>query len=170
MRRYDRQRKESGTGRAWDFTILILLFTLAVLLQPIFLPGLGFTTAHIWGLVVQLIGLVIVVISLALHVWARLHLGRFYAERVEVLPDHQVIETGPYALVRHPFILAVFGLVAGLLLVVPGLPMLLLAVYTFWDFSRAAVQEEKLLSDRLPAYRRYLERVPRFLPRLWRKA
>jgi protein-S-isoprenylcysteine O-methyltransferase Ste14 len=40
------------------------------------------------------------------------------------------------------------------------------AAYTFWDFSRAAKQEETLLGERLPGYGGYMERTPRFVPRL----
>ena len=34
--------------------------------------------------------------------WARLHLGRYWSGTVTRKEDHQVVDTGPYALVRHP--------------------------------------------------------------------
>jgi protein-S-isoprenylcysteine O-methyltransferase Ste14 len=42
-------------------------------------------------------------------------------------------------------------------------------LYALWDFSHAALREEKLLSASLPDYTAYMQRTPRFLPRLWRK-
>src|SRR4051812_1774737 len=34
--------------------------------------------------------------------WARLHLGRLWSGRVTRKEGHRVVDTGPYALVRHP--------------------------------------------------------------------
>jgi protein-S-isoprenylcysteine O-methyltransferase Ste14 len=70
-------------------------------------------------------------------------------------------------LVRHPIITSFFGLVIGLFLINPAIPTLLLILYTFWDFSKAARREEILLSKSLPDYQAYLDRTPRFLPHLW---
>ena len=168
MRRYDRQRKAEGSGRSWDFTILVFLVLLLVVLQPIYLPWLGLIIAGIWGLAVQVLGILLALAALGLHVWARLHLRHFYAERVEILRDHKVVDTGPYALVRHPIIASFFGLAIGLFLVNLAAPTLLIMLYTFWNFGRAARQEEKLLSAGLPDYAEYMQRTPRFLPRLRR--
>ncbi|NTW11851.1 MAG: hypothetical protein HGA30_00900, partial [Anaerolineales bacterium] len=41
-------------------------------------------------------------------------------------------------------------------------------LYTIWDFTRAARQEEDLLTRTLPGYADYALRTPRFLPRLRR--
>jgi protein-S-isoprenylcysteine O-methyltransferase Ste14 len=168
MRRYDRQRKAEGSGRSWDFTALVFLAMLFVILQPIYLPWLGLAVPGIWGQAIQGLGILTALAALGLHIWARLHLRYFYAERVEILPNHQVVDTGPYALVRHPIITSFFGLAIGLFLVNPAAPTLLVMLYTFWDFGRAARQEEKLLSAGLPNYTEYMKRTPRFLPRLRR--
>ena len=37
-----------------------------------------------------------------LLVWARLHIGKNWSSDVTVKVDHELITTGPYALVRHP--------------------------------------------------------------------
>ncbi len=168
MRRYDRQRQD-GKGWAWDYTLLTMLMGLVVILQPFLLPFLGWRTAAPLGLALQILGLVIIAASFGLHIWARTHLQKFYTERVELQPGHRVVDTGPYASVRHPVITSFFALAIGLFLVNPALPTLLVIVYTFWDFGRAARQEEILLSKSLPAYPVYMERTPRFLPRLWRR-
>jgi protein-S-isoprenylcysteine O-methyltransferase Ste14 len=41
-------------------------------------------------------------------------------------------------------------------------------LYTIWDFTRAAKQEEELLAKTLPGYTAYADRTPRFLPRISR--
>jgi protein-S-isoprenylcysteine O-methyltransferase Ste14 len=169
IKRFDRQRQAKGSGRSWDFTLLMFGAGALLILQPLFLPQLGWSTTATWGLIIQIIGLLLIIASFSLHAWARIHLRHFYAERVEVQQNHRVIDTGPYALMCHPVITSFFGIVIGMFLIVPAVTTLALMIYVFWDFSRAARQEEELLSKELPDYIAYMNRTPRFLPRLWKK-
>ena len=168
IRRYDKKRQASGSGRSWDFTFFIFLMVAVLVLQPVLLPILSFRTTAAWGLVLQLIGVLSILVALGLHIWSRAHLQQFYAERVEVQPEHKVIDTGPYHLMRHPVITSFFGISTGLFLINPSLPTLAALLYTIWDFTRAAKQEEELLAQTLPGYAAYADRTPRFLPRLSR--
>lgn len=168
IRRYDKQRKASGSGRAWDFTFFIFLLVAILILQPIFLPSLSYRTNQTWGLVVQILGALLILDSIILHIWSRTHLQHYYAERVEIQPGHQVINTGPYKLMRHPVITSFFGISTGLFLINPALTTLAALLYTIWDFTRAAQQEEDLLIKTLPGYAEYASQTPRFLPRLSR--
>jgi protein-S-isoprenylcysteine O-methyltransferase Ste14 len=170
IRRYDRKRQASGSGRSWDFTFFIFVMVAVLVLQPILLPGLSFTTTEPWGLWIQTLGMIVIIASLALHFWSRVHLQHYYAERVEVQPEHKVIDTGPYARMRHPVITSFFGIATGLFLINPSLVTIAALLYTIWDFSRAARQEEALLSQTLPGYAEYARRTPRYLPRPWRSS
>jgi len=167
IRRYDKQRQASGSGRSWDFTYFIFAMVAILVLQPVILPILSYQTNETWGLVVQSGGGLLILASLALHIWSRAHLQHYYAERVEVQPEHKVIDTGPYKLMRHPVITSFFGIATGLFLINPALTTLAALTYTIWDFTRAAKQEEDLLAKTLPGYADYARRTPRFLPRLW---
>lgn len=168
IRRYDAKRQASGSGRSWDFTFFIFAMVAMLVLQPILLPILGLHTGQSWGLWMQGFGITIITLSLILHIWSRAHLQHFYAERVEVQPKHRVITSGPYALVRHPVITSFFGISLGLFLINPALTTLATLLYTLWDFTRAARQEEDLLTQTLPGYAAYARQTPRFLPRIWR--
>jgi protein-S-isoprenylcysteine O-methyltransferase Ste14 len=168
IRRYDKQRTASGSGRAWDFTLFIFLMVAVLVMQPVLLPSISFRTAKSWGLIVQIAGALLILCALALHIWSRAHLGRYYAERVELQPGHQVIEMGPYKFMRHPVITSFFGIAGGLFLINPALTTLAALLYTIWDFTRAARQEEDLLAQNLPGYAEYARRTPRFLPRVRR--
>jgi protein-S-isoprenylcysteine O-methyltransferase Ste14 len=44
----------------------------------------------------------VVVMGILFAWWARLHLGRLWSGRVTRKEGHRVVNTGPYALVRHP--------------------------------------------------------------------
>ncbi len=169
MNRFSGERQQAKAGRAWDYTIFIFLVALLLILQPIFLPFLGISTPAKWGLAVQFLGLLLILLAFGLHLWARLHLRQYYAERVEVIPGHQVVDTGPYALVRHPVICSFFAFAVGLFLINPALTTLAAMIYAFWDFGHAAINEEKLLSKDVPGYEDYMHKVPRFMPLLSRK-
>ena len=168
MSRYDPENQENKKGWAWDYTLLTLGMALAILLQPIILPGLAWSTDSVAGLAIQAVGGLIVIASFGLHIWARRHLRKFYVERVEVQADHRLIDTGPYYLVRHPIITSFLGLAGGMFVLNPAITTGLVFIYTIWDFTRSAKQEEKLLSKSVPGYTDYMQRTPRFLPRLWR--
>jgi protein-S-isoprenylcysteine O-methyltransferase len=166
IRRYDKQRQASGTGRSWDFTFFIFLLVAILVAQPILFPRLSYRTDETWGFVVQLLGIILILDSITLHIWSRAHLQHYYAERVEVQPNHQVINTGPYKFMRHPVITSFFGISTGLFLINPALTTLATLLYTLWDFTQAAQQEEDLLIKTLPGYADYAHQTPRFLPRL----
>jgi protein-S-isoprenylcysteine O-methyltransferase Ste14 len=168
IRRYDKKRQASGSGRSWDFTFFIFVTVAVLVLQPVLFPQISLRTTETWGLLLQILGVITILASLALHIWSRFHLQQFYAERVEVQPEHQVINTGPYALMRHPVITSFFGIATGLFLINPALITLAVLLYTIWDFGRAARQEEELLTQTLPGYAAYARQTPRFLPRLRR--
>jgi protein-S-isoprenylcysteine O-methyltransferase Ste14 len=168
IRRYDKKRQASGSGRSWDFTFFIFVTVTVLVLQPVLFPQISLRTAETWGLLLQILGVITILASLALHIWSRFHLQQFYAERVEVQPEHQVINTGPYALMRHPVITSFFGIATGLFLINPALITLAVLLYTIWDFGRAARQEEELLTQTLPGYAAYARQTPRFLPHLRR--
>lgn len=169
IRRYDKQRSAGGSGRAWDFTLFIFVMVAILVLQPILVPALSFRIIEPLGSFFQLLGIVLILESLALHFWSRVHLGQYYAERVEVQPKHKVIDSGPYKHMRHPVITSFFGIAAGLFFVNPAITTLAALVYAIWDFTRAATLEEELLAKTLPGYADYARRTPRFLPRLWRR-
>jgi protein-S-isoprenylcysteine O-methyltransferase Ste14 len=167
MRYYDRRRTEGGTGRSWGYTAFILAFLILLVVQPLLLPDLGLNLESRWGLVIQVLGVALIAGGLALHWWARAHLQHFYVEDVQFSSGQQLVDTGPYRYVRHPVFTSFFLIAVGLLLVNPAVPTLLLNLYVFADFCRAARREEALLTARLPAYAGYMQRTGRFVPR-WR--
>jgi protein-S-isoprenylcysteine O-methyltransferase len=130
-------------------------------------PGLGLHIDHVWGLVVQSVGVLLVVGGLGLQWWARSHLRHFYVEDVHFQDGQYLIDSGPYRLVRHPVFTSFFMIAVGLALVNPAVTTFLLLIYVFVDFPRAARKEEELLTRELPEYASYMQRTGRFLPK-WR--
>ena len=97
---------------------------------------------------------------------ARLYLGRLWSSSVTRKADHHVVDTGPYAIVRHPIytgiIVALYAtalLKASLL----GIAGVLLMTYGFWVKAKL---EERFLSEQLgaEAYGAYRRSVPMLVP------
>src|SRR5260221_6068490 len=98
--------------------------------------------------------------------WARLHLGRLWSGSVTRKADHHIVDTGPYAIVRHPIytglIAAAFatGAMRGTIIAMAG------AVFMTAGFWLKARLEERFLRRELGAesYDAYARRVPMLLP------
>lgn len=167
IRRYDSLRA-AGSSRSWSYTLMVVIPVVLIIVQPTAWPGLGVYTDAWWGLLMQAVGLALLLGGLTLHWWARLHLGQFYGEREEVQPGQYLVQSGPYAYVRHPLYTSYFALALGLVLINPALSTLLAVAYAVVDFYLATRREEKLLIENLPGYADYIACTPRFLPRLRR--
>jgi protein-S-isoprenylcysteine O-methyltransferase Ste14 len=103
--------------------------------------------------------------GLAFSIWARLHLGRNWSGMGMVKEDHELVRSGPYAIVRHPIysglLLAILGKaidhgnVAGFL----GFAILL------EEWNRKAVVEERFMTEQFgDEYARYCRKVKRLIP------
>jgi len=97
--------------------------------------------------------------------WARLHLGRLWARSVSRKADHRVIDSGPYALVRHPIytgiILATLATAA-----LKGTPLACagVVVMTCGWYVKARLEERFLRGELGDAYVAYAGRVPMLIP------
>ena len=168
MRHYDQDSPPGPSPRSWRYTVLMIAFWVLLVVQPVLLPEVGVSTAAWWGLLIQAVGIASIVCGLALHWWARAHLQHFYIEDVRFLEGQYLVDTGPYSRVRHPVFTSFFLIAVGMLLVNPALTTLGMILYASVDFSKAARDEEALLSEKLPEYAKYMERTGRFFPR-WQR-
>ncbi len=167
-KKYDRRRSSGGTATNVVAITRFMIIMSVLILQPVLWPGLGMQVDRWWGLAIQVVGVLFLVCGVGLNVWARSHLAEFYAQRGEVQENHRVVESGPYRYVRHPIFTAYFGIVTGLMLVNPSLATVPALVVTIRNFTRAAIRDEKLMREDVPGYEEYMERTPRFFPRLRR--
>ncbi len=80
-----------------------------------------------------------------------------------------LVSGGLYAHVRHPLYCGVILEFLGLALVIPTRTLVLAsALGIVWMFVQAWLEERDLL-ERMPGYRDYMERVPRFIPHFWER-
>ncbi len=147
-----------GAARATSTVTLALLAAPVATFLPFALPHVGTGSAP--GVVV-VIGDVLLVAGLAFSVWSLRHLDRC----LSVVPQaRQVVDTGPYAKVRHPLYSGEIVAMLGLALTLGGLLPLLLWLALAGLQAYRAVQEEALLAAVLPGYSDYAARTARILP------
>ena len=114
---------------------------------------------------VDLCGSALVIVGLLFSVWARIHLGRNWSGRVTLKEKHELIRTGPYALVRHPIYTGLLLAILGTAWVVGewrGILAFLLMIASYWRKLR--VEERLMLETFGEAYRRYRERTAALVP------
>lgn len=118
--------------------------------------------------VVRWVGLAIIVIGVAFAIWAILTLGRHYDLELEVHADHELVERGPYRLVRHPVYSGLALHFAGACLATGDLVLIAGTVLvTCPSLVVRARAEERLLRRRFgSAYESYAKRVGMLVPLL----
>ena len=170
---YDRplleRRMKAGTQyeREWSQKIIVSLVFLAFF-GLIVVSALDYR--HAWSPVapeVSVLGDVLILLSFLFIFWV-IRVNSFAASNIRVEKDQVVIDTGPYAHVRHPMYAGAIWLFVGmplalgswwpLALILPVVPVLL------WRL----LDEERILQRDLPGYMEYMRRVrARLVPFVW---
>jgi protein-S-isoprenylcysteine O-methyltransferase Ste14 len=111
------------------------------------------------------LGAMLTVIGCAVAIWARAVLGSNWSGAPEVKQDHLLVQSGPYALTRHPiytgFVIAVLGttLAVARFRAIVGFLLVLVSILL------KIAQEEKLMSESFPEdYATYRSRVKALVP------
>ncbi len=119
---------------------------------PSWLRWLGVVLTACWGILV---------------VWTFKHLGKNLTDTVVTRRDHTLTTTGPYRYVRHPFYLAFMTAVLGVSLATANWFLLVWGVIPFvFVVIRTRIEEQKLTERFGDAYRDYVAKTGKFLPRL----
>lgn len=157
--------KRAGYGREFPgrFTALIggiLLFASLGAQRSFFPVSWSVPQAAGWML------FACVLAGMAFAWWARVSLGALWSGTVTRKQDHRIVETGPYAIVRHPIytgvLFSMFATALSLGRIEPLIGAVLLAV----GLSMQARLEESFLSAEMgeSAYAGYRAHVPMLIP------
>lgn len=164
-------RTQRRAGPSIELPYRILLGVGIVLMTPWAAQGLG--AAPLWkpGAIGSYLLAAFALAGLALTWWARLHLGRLWSGAITRKEGHRIIDSGPYALVRHPIYTGLIAAIVASALAeatATALGGAALIVLSFWVKARA---EERFLIGELgaDAYEAYRRRVPMLVPRLRRR-
>jgi protein-S-isoprenylcysteine O-methyltransferase Ste14 len=162
-------QKRVATLQTWTYraviiagSLLLLPFT-AWMLAEKRIWDVGYAAAYV------LAGVMLT--GLFLTWWARLHLGRLWSSAISRKEDHRIVDTGPYAFIRHPIytglIIALLATSAAEATVTAILGASLVAS-GLWLKARS---EERFLAAELgpDVYGSYCHRVPMLVPFLSRR-
>ncbi|MBI3610503.1 MAG: isoprenylcysteine carboxylmethyltransferase family protein [Nitrospirae bacterium] len=116
------------------------------------------------GRMIPVIGWFLIVVGSIPVIWGHLVLG--WRTHMPSVRD-TLVRHGLYAYVRHPIYAGGLLIMVGLVLLRPTSAFALACVLWLAFFIVQARLEEIDLVQRLPAYREYMEQVPRFIPRSW---
>jgi len=125
-------------------------------------PGVDWTTPP-WRVALEtLCG----VAGIALGATAVVALGRQWRFDAALNADHQLIRSGPYAIVRHPIYASLFAMLLVDCFAISGWPQFIAAVILYIAGTEIRVRaEERLLAGRFgPEFDAYRARVPAFIP------
>jgi len=150
------RRGRSETGEKQDrSTLRVLWIVIAVsVTSAVFVAQNWRAGALPYGRMFEIAGVVLFVAGLIFRWWAIVTLGRFFTVDVTIEKDHELVERGPFRLVRHPsytgVLMAFVGWVLG--------PI-------FVAFLRRMRVEESALTEALgDQYRDYIRRTKRLVP------
>jgi protein-S-isoprenylcysteine O-methyltransferase Ste14 len=99
-----------------------------------------------------LIGLLLYLVGLIFMLWARRTLGKYWglstSLQVKLHDDHQIIQSGPYAFIRHPMYFGWWTAMLGLTLLYPVWALFILFLSTLISFIGRARREEAALAEK----------------------
>jgi protein-S-isoprenylcysteine O-methyltransferase Ste14 len=159
-----RTEKRAATCETWIYRILI--FAGAILIAPWTAQVLGERRSWQVGYygAYALIGVMLV--GLALTWWARIYLGRLWSSAITRKEKHRLVETGPYAFVRHPIYTGIITALLATAATEATLVALFGTVFIALGLWVKARAEERFLSAELgpETYESYGRRVPMLVP------
>jgi protein-S-isoprenylcysteine O-methyltransferase Ste14 len=153
---FSTKRTVERASRCWGSVSVAVIFLVWVRLRS----HSGSLHNALWApsTLVSVLSVLLVVAGLATTFWARFTLGRNWSGAVVFKEDHELIERGPYAFVRHPIYTGILAMMLGTALYYAeplGFVLFVAGVVAFYVKSR---QEESLMTshfpDEYPAYRR----------------
>jgi protein-S-isoprenylcysteine O-methyltransferase Ste14 len=155
--------RESSTERAVYWLVLVIGYFLVIesssLPPPFDWHVVPHTTSSAW------IGAFLCVSGLVFAIWARVILGRNWSGVITLKEGHELIERGPYRIVRHPIYTGILAMFAGTAIATGyfgGFLGLLLVFVSFWLKLK---REEDLMLKHFPdKYAAYQRRVKRIIP------
>jgi protein-S-isoprenylcysteine O-methyltransferase Ste14 len=119
--------------------------------------------------VAQGVGATCLIGGIVFRIWSIRHLGKFFTATVQIKSDHQLLTSGPYAIVRHPSYLGAFLALIGssVLLASPVGFTTSIVLLTLAYRKRLAIEEEVLIGCFGDKYRAYQQDTARIIPLLY---
>lgn len=114
------------------------------------------------------IGLAIETAGVAFAIWARFTLGKLWSGTITFKEGHRLVQSGPFAITRHPIYTGALVAVLGTALNHGNVRDLIVPAILILGFSMKISKEEKLMAEHFgDEHRDYRARVRRLIPFVW---
>ncbi len=159
------QRLEPAASRI----LRVFIFLIAIVLLSTTRIPLPWLYLQLWpvGFWPFWLGAAVTIAGLLFAVWARAHLGRNWSRSVTIKQGHELITTGPYAVVRHPIYTGVLTGLLGTAIAlsqVRGFIAFVLFFLAFW--TKLRMEEQWMRSQFGEAYATYAHQTAALVPYL----
>ena len=135
------------------------------------LPWVLPPSARFWMVIV---GALLYFPGMAFTLWGRLALGKNYFVSTgfgaQLFEDHQLITSGPFAIVRHPMYVGLILAAMGAVAIYMTWTTLYFALFAPLTLVRAKREEHALAEEFGEQWRDYCKRVPAFIPYLQKRS
>jgi len=160
------QRLEPAASRI----LRVLAFLVVIVLLSTTRIPLPWLYLQLWpvGLWPFWLGAAVTVAGLLFAVWAREHLGRNWSRSVTIKQDHELITSGPYAVVRHPIYTGILTGFLGMAIAISqvrGVIAFVLVFLVFW--AKFRMEEEWMRSQFGETYATYSHHTAALVPYLF---
>lgn len=109
-------------------------------------------------------GDVVLFAGLLIALWARITIGRNWSARVTLKEDHELIQRGPYRVVRHPIYSGLLLMILGTAILAGQVGGFVVLAFCFGGLWVKLRREEALLSQHFPEYPEYKRRTSALVP------
>jgi protein-S-isoprenylcysteine O-methyltransferase Ste14 len=112
-------------------------------------------------------GFAVGVITVVFWTWTQIHLDTQWSAQLQLTKNHHLVTTGPYAYIRHPLYMSIFGWCISLTLLTANWIFFVLCVLSFAGLLWRIPKEEQMMIGAFgDEYKAYMQRAGRFFPRL----
>jgi protein-S-isoprenylcysteine O-methyltransferase Ste14 len=150
-------------------SVLCLIAIALLLIPPTYVP-LPWLYHQLWptGLLPFWLGAVINVAGLLFAIWARVHLGRNWSSSVTIKQGHELITTGPYAVVRHPIYTGILIGFLGMAIAIAQVRGFIVVALFFLAFWLKLRREEQFMHSQFgEVYATYAHHTSALVPYLF---
>jgi protein-S-isoprenylcysteine O-methyltransferase Ste14 len=161
------EARNTARTKKSESLLTAVLYRGATVIGIVHIFGLKRPQTQLWPVSVPLLGIAVILMlcGFAFAIWARRHIGRFWSARVTLKEGHQLIESGPYGLVRHPIYCGLLLSMAATVITIGTVQSVcgyaaLVGALTF----KLAAEERLLAANFGEAYKEYRKRVKALIP------
>ncbi|MBI1358936.1 MAG: isoprenylcysteine carboxylmethyltransferase family protein [Alphaproteobacteria bacterium] len=124
-------------------------------------------TPTIW--IAAVLPALVAFLSVGLFIWSQRTMGLNWSLVARTRGDHSLVQSGPFAVMRNPIYVALFGMMVATAISLGHTLNLVVSIpiYITGTMMRVMIEEKLLRATFGTAYDVYTRRVKRFIPAIW---